>query len=247
MRGNPGKYASGGFTLIEVMLAVLLLAVLLAAAFGGIRSAVKGMAVGEDLIDRTNRLRVAQEFIRHQISRTLPLPFGQESGTGSNYLFQGERDFMRFVAPMPGYLSSGGSYVQTLELARTRNGMQLLFGHAMLNGFDLKRLDKDQAEPVILMDQVESGRFEYRKLDDQGELEDWSDDWDDPSLIPVMVRIRLKMRPEALVGWPDMEIPVVLDVGAARQSQTVRFEDLGQSGSQDAATVNPDGDTGSRK
>jgi prepilin-type N-terminal cleavage/methylation domain-containing protein len=32
-----------GFTLIEVLLATLLLAVLLAAAFGGIRSAVKGM------------------------------------------------------------------------------------------------------------------------------------------------------------------------------------------------------------
>ncbi|MGB0133166.1 prepilin-type N-terminal cleavage/methylation domain-containing protein [Dokdonella sp.] len=247
MKSFSHKRISAGFTLIEVMLAILLLAVLLAAAFGGIRSAVKGMAVGEDLIDRTNRLRVAQEFIRHQISRVLPLPFGQESGTGSNFLFQGERDFMRFVAPMPGYLSNGGSYVQTLELSNTRNGKQLLFGHAMLNGFDLKRLDKDQAEPVILMDQVESGRFEYRKLDDQGELEDWSDDWDDPSLIPVMVRINLKMRPQALVGWPDMEIPVVLDVGAARQSQSVRFEDLGQSNSQDAATINPSGGVGSTR
>lgn len=69
-----------GFTLIEVMLAILLLAVLLAAAFGGIRSAVKGMHSGEDLMDRTNRLRVAQEFIRHQVSRILPLPFGQERG-----------------------------------------------------------------------------------------------------------------------------------------------------------------------
>ncbi len=225
MRTLGRRRGSSGFTLIEVMLATLLLAVLLAAAFGGIRSAVKGMNVGENLIDRTNRLRVAQEFIRHQISRALPLPFGQESGTGANFLFQGERDFMRFVAPMPGYLSNGGSYVQTLELANTRNGKQLLFTHAMLNGFDLKKLRKEDSEPVILMDQVESGKFEYRKLDDQGELEDWSDDWEDPGVTPVMVRIRLKMRPEALVGWPDMEIPLVLDVGAARQSNTVRFDD----------------------
>lgn len=247
MNFTRSRRAHAGFTLIEVMLAILLLAVLLAAAFGGIRSAVKGMAVGEDLIDRTNRLRVAQEFVRHQISRTLPLPFGQESGTSSNYLFQGEGDFMRFVAPMPGYLSNGGSYVQTLELANTRNGKQLLFGHAMLNGFDLKRLDKDKAEPVILMDQVESGRFQYRKLDDKGELEDWSDDWDDPGMIPVMVRIQLKMRPEALVGWPDMEIPVVLDAGAARQSQSLRFEDLDQATSQDAATSNPQGGVSHKK
>lgn len=209
------------------MLAIVLLAVLLAAAYGGIRSAVKAMDVGEALIDRTNRLRVAQEFIRHQISRTLPLPFGQEDGTGANFLFQGERDLMRFVAPMPGYLSRGGSYVQTLELTNSRGGKQLIFGHSMLNGFDLKKMRKDDAEPVILMDQIESGRFEYRKLDEEGKLEDWSDDWDDPSITPVMVRIQIKMRPEALVGWPDMEIPLVLDVGAARQSQAgVTFGDI---------------------
>ncbi|MFZ1391860.1 MAG: prepilin-type N-terminal cleavage/methylation domain-containing protein [Dokdonella sp.] len=220
------RSGSTGFTLIEVMLAILLLAVLLAAAFGGIRSAVKGMGIGEALIDRTNRLRVAQEFLRHQLSRSLPLPFGQESGTGSNLLFEGENDFIRFVAPMPGYLSNGGAYVQTLELSNTRNGKQLLFGHAMLNGFDLQKLRKEDSVPVVLMDQIESGKFEYRKLDDQGELEDWSDDWDDPSMMPVMIRIRVKMRPEALVDWPDMEIPLVLDVGAARQSQTVRFDDV---------------------
>lgn len=215
-----------GFTLIEVMLAIVLLAVLLAAAFGGIRSAVKGMHIGENLMDRTNRLRVAQEFIRHQLSRTLPLPFGQERGTGENLMFEGKRDLMRFVAPMPGYLSNGGAYVQTLELTNTRNGKQLLFNHWMLNGFDKDKLNKGDSEPVILMDQVESGKFEYRKLDDQGELEDWSDDWDKPSVTPVMIRITLKMRKEALVGWPDMEIPLMLDVGAARQSQGVSFDDI---------------------
>jgi general secretion pathway protein J len=215
-----------GFTLIEVMLSILLLAVLLAAAFGGIRSAVKGMHIGENLMDRTNRLRVAQEFIRHQLSRSLPLPFGQERGTGANMMFEGKHDLMRFVAPMPGYLSNGGAYVQTLELSNTRNGKQLLFNHWMLNGFDKDKLNKGDSEPVILMDQVDSGKFEYRKLDDQGKLEDWSDKWDDPSITPVMIRIELKMRKEALVGWPDMEIPLMLDVGAARQSQTVRFEDL---------------------
>jgi general secretion pathway protein J len=220
MIASPNSMRARGFTLIEVMLAILLLAVLLAAAYGGIRSAVKAMHVGEAVIDRTNRLRVAQEFIRHQVSRTLPLPFGQEESTGANFLFQGESDLMRFVAPMPGYLSRGGSYVQTIELVSSRNGKQLLFGHSMLNGFDLNRKRLDDAEPVILMDQIESGRFQYRKLDAEGKLEDWSDDWDDPSITPVMVRIQIKMRPEALVGWPDMEIPLLLDVGAARQSSS---------------------------
>lgn len=239
MSGYPVKTSVRGFTLIEVMLAILLLAVLLGAAFGGIRSAVKGMHIGENLMDRTNRLRVAQEFIRHQLSRTLPLPFGQERGTGQNLMFEGKRDLMRFVAPMPGYLSNGGAYVQTLELANTRNGKQLLFNHWMLNGYDKDKLRNGESEPVVLMDMVDSGKFEYRKLDDQGELEDWSDDWDDPSITPVMIRVELKMRKEALVGWPDMDIPLMLDVGAARQSNTVRFDDPQQQ--QDPEKPGPGG------
>ncbi len=234
MKTAQANQAQRGFTLIEVMLSILLLAVLLGAAFGGIRSAVKGMHVGENLMDRTNRLRVAQEFVRHQISRVLPLAFGQEHGTGKNLMFEGKGNLMRFVAPMPGYLSNGGAYVQTLELTNTRNGKQLLFNHWMLNGYDIDKLRKGESEPVVLMDQVESGKFEYRKLDDQGELEDWSDDWDDPSITPVMIRIAMKMRKEALVGWPDMDIPLMLDVGAARQSDTLRFEDLAPQQDQSA-------------
>ena len=219
IRHLPKASRSRGFTLIEVMLAILLLGILLAAAFGGVRAAVRGMEAGEHIVDRTNRLRVAQEFIRHQISRALPLAFGRDESTGVNLIFEGSRDSMRFVAPMPGYLSHGGPYVQTLELSNTRNGKQLLFTHAMLNGFDLDDLKKADSEPVVLMDQVDSGVFEYRKLDEEGNLADWSDDWEDSGVTPIMVRIRLKLQKSALSGWPDLEIPLMLDAGAAPMSR----------------------------
>ncbi|MEO5559471.1 MAG: prepilin-type N-terminal cleavage/methylation domain-containing protein, partial [Dokdonella sp.] len=124
MRPSPFRFApcaasprEQGFTLIEVMLAILLLALLLAGTFGAIRTAVHAMHSGENAIDRTNRLRVAQEFMRHQISRIMPLAFGQDKNTNTNFVFDGTRNMMRFVAPMPGYLSKGGPYVQTLSFA----------------------------------------------------------------------------------------------------------------------------------
>lgn len=206
--------AAKGFTLLEVMLAIVLLALLLAGTWGAIRTAVHAMHSGEAAIDRTNRLRVAEEFMRHQISRILPLAFGQDDSTGSNFVFEGSGDSMRFVAPMPGYLSKGGPYVQTLRLVGGRNGKELVFTDAMLNGFDLAEA-KTAMEPVVLLDQIQDGKFEYRTLDDQGELTDWSSQWDDPSVTPVMVRISIAMRPDARVVFPDMEIPLMLDVGAS--------------------------------
>jgi general secretion pathway protein J len=208
---------NSGFTLLEVMLAIVLLALLLAGTWGAIRTTVHAMHSGEDAIDRTNRLRVAEEFMRHQISRILPLAFGQDDSTGTNYVFEGSADSMRFVAPMPGYLSKGGPYVQTLQFVGSRGrggGKALVFTDAMLNGFDLAEA-KTSMEPAVLLDQIQDGKFEYRTLDDQGELTDWSSEWDDPSVTPVMVRIVITMRPEARVVFPDMEIPLMLDVGAS--------------------------------
>jgi general secretion pathway protein J len=210
----PSRRARG-FTLLEVMLAIVLLALLLAGTWGAIRTAVHAMHSGENAIDRTNRLRVAEEFMRHQISRILPLAFGQDDSTGTNFVFEGSGDSMRFVAPMPGYLSKGGPYVQTLRLVGSRGGGKALeFSDAMLNGFDLAEA-KTTMEPVVLLDQIQDGKFEYRTLDDQGDLTDWSSEWDDPSVTPVMVRIAITMRPDARVEFPDMEIPLMLDVGAS--------------------------------
>ncbi|MBL8299550.1 MAG: prepilin-type N-terminal cleavage/methylation domain-containing protein [Rhodanobacteraceae bacterium] len=204
-------YGSRGFSLLEVLLAITLLAILLAGAMSGIRAATRAMHAGEQNIERTNRLRVAQEFVRRELSRSLPLAFGQEHGSGVNFVFQGEKDFLRFVAPMPGHLSRGGPYVQTLELARGRNGLQLVFTHNMLNGFDLDKLKPDDGLPVMLLDGIRRGRFEYRKFDDQNKLEDWKDEWENPSMLPVMVRIDLEMTPESGLVWPTMEIPLILD------------------------------------
>jgi general secretion pathway protein J len=204
-----------GFTLLEVMLSILLLALLLAGTYGAIRTTVHAMHSGESAIDRTNRLRVAQEFMRRQISRIMPLAFGQDESTNTNFVFEGKRDFMRFVAPMPGYLSKGGPYVQTLAFAgNRRGGKQLLFNDDMLNGFDLDK--KTENEPSVLLDQIEDGRFEFRTLDEDGKLTDWSDEWDDPSVTPVMVRIVVRMSAQARVEFPEMEIPLLLDIGAMR-------------------------------
>ena len=215
MSARMPSHAARGFTLLEVMLAIVLLALLLAGTWGAIRTTVHAMHSGEDAIDRTNRLRVAEEFMRRQVSRILPLSFGQDDSTGMNYVFEGSGESMRFVAPMPGYLSKGGPYVQTLKFVGGRGGgKELVFTDSMLNGFDLAEA-KTSMEPAVLLDQIQDGKFEYRTLDDQGELTDWSSDWDDPSVTPVMVRIAITMRPEARVTFPDMEIPLMLDVGAS--------------------------------
>jgi len=205
-----------GFSLLEVLLAIILLALLIGGAYSGIRAATSAMRAGEAAIDRTDRLRTAQEFLRHQLSRLLPLIWASNDSNGQTYVFEGNDRSMRFVAPMPGYLSKGGPYVQTLELVRGKDGLQLQFSDAMLNGFDVEKAKSSNVEPVVLLDRIRSGRFEYRTLDDQGKLTDWSSSWPDPGVTPLAVRIDLTMQPGVQVPWPVLDVPMMLNAGAVR-------------------------------
>jgi len=197
---------------------VMLLAVLLGGAYGALRASANAMRAGEAAIDRTDRLRTAQEFLRRQFNQITPLAYAHDDKEGLNVVFEGDGQFMRFVAPMPGYLSRGGPYVQTLELVRGKDGLQLLFTDAMLNGYDADQPSKDAVEPVVLLDHIASGRFSYRGLDDQGQLADWTNGWTSTEITPLMLRLELTMQPGVQIPWPTLDVPVMLNSGALRQT-----------------------------
>ncbi len=207
---------SAGFTLLEVLLVVVLLGVLMAGAYSGIHAAAKAMHAGSMAIDRTDRLRTAQQFLRRQIEHILPLEYERNDNNGNVTVFSGNDHFMRFVALMPGYLSRGGPYVQTLELVPGKHGLQLQFTDAMLNGYDPRDPNYSDTPPVVLLDHIREGRFEYRSLDDQGELANWSSSWPDPSITPLIVRIQLQMDSKSQAPWPSLEVPLMLNSGARR-------------------------------
>lgn len=202
--------AQRGFTLLEILVALTLLALLVAIAFGTLRTAVKAARSGEALIERTDRMRVAQEFLRRQLSHAMPLVFERIEDSGENRVFIADRDELRFVAPMPGYLSRGGPHVQWLALVDDGQGMRLEFDHAQLNGYDPDNPKGDSRRPpVVLLEGFSRGQFEFRALDEQGELGDWSSSWDDSQQLPLLVRLVVEYDRDSRHRWPALEIALL--------------------------------------
>ena len=199
----------GGFSLIEVVLAMILVALIMGIAVGGIRLGRKAAESGERRIEATNSIRVTQEFLRKQLARTLPLAFAMDRTEGKNYVFEGADDEITFVAPMPGYLSKGGPYIQRLSIERG----ELHFHHRMLLSED-----EDEGEPVILLDRIRDGHFEFRGIDEEGKLGDWSEEWEDASRTPMMVRVALEFEPSSGFTWPLLEVPLLIDVGGVNNA-----------------------------
>ncbi len=208
-----------GFTLIEVLLSIMLLALLVSGAYACIRTATRATAAGQKEIERTEKLRMAQQFLRRQLSQTLAMPYGERTdANGQKPMFEGSRDELTFVSSMPGYLGHGGAYVQRLTIERGRKGYQLTFRHAIANGYKDDDLDDRDNKPVVLIENIRQARFEYRTIDDQGRLKEWEDRWDRPAQMPILVRITLEFERGDRMAWPELIVPLVVDpsaVGAA--------------------------------
>lgn len=203
---NQVRYGEAGFTLLEILLSVALLALVIGLAYGSIRVAMQASRSGEALIERSEEMRTAQGFLRRQLSQMLPSSFERVEDGGEEKRFEGGADFVRFVAPMPGYLSRGGAHVQELALVRVGDGYQLEFRHAQLNGFDsLQGFDPD-TRPVVLIDGIREGAFGFRRLEPEGELSDWLSEWEDPLALPLLIRLDIEFDQDGPRRWPDFEV-----------------------------------------
>ena len=204
IRPFPPRRAAG-FTLLEVLIAITLLALLMAMAFGTLRGAISATRSGERVVSWTNQTRTVQEFLRRQLSHAMTIPFERMEDIGENHVFAADRDELRFVAPLPGHLANGGPHVQWIAIA----GDQLLFDHAQLNGYDHDDPKANNPrDPVLLMEGFSSAHFEYRGLDENGELGSWSRQWENPQQLPMMVRLLVEFDEPTRV-WPDLDIPVL--------------------------------------
>jgi len=97
----------GGFTLLEVLIAITLLAILMAALYATFFTANKAASAGTDVLQRTQELRAALDLLRREVEASIP-----QTRNDSNVFEIRDRDFFgqktsqfefsTFVSPGPG-------------------------------------------------------------------------------------------------------------------------------------------------
>ena len=209
-----------GFTLIEMLLAVSLVALIMIMAYSGLEASIKMADSGEAFIDRSSRARITHEFLRKQLGRLLPLSFQQDGG--KNITFEGESERVRFVGPMPGYLGRGGAYVQELYVERSGRSNTLNFRFAMLNQYE--EGDIEQEEPVALITGLGSVKFSFKTVDNTGKVSDWASEFGKISnnqQLPLAIRVNWQPDKDNPMQLPLLEVPMLVDANVLRP--TARF------------------------
>lgn len=193
-----------GFTLIEVLLATVLLAAGMALAFAIVRSTLAISTRGETIASHNERMRAVEGFLRRRLASALPLPMESEQPGGVPSVFSGDAQQMRFVADVPDYLGRGGPYLHALQVSGSGDTRQLRIGLTLLQAGRVIE-ESPPRPPELLADGLRQVRLRYRGIDPaNGKLGDWQPQWQVPGRMPLLVSI--EVIPAAGVAWPPLVV-----------------------------------------
>jgi len=212
-----GRRSQRGFTLIEVLLATVLLAAGLAVAFATLRAATATAQRGEVLAQRSEHMRAVEGFLRRRIGGTRPVAFGVDQETGTVRRFEGDATHMRFVADLPDYLGRGGPYLHELTVIDGAGGKRLEVAFTLVLGADT--FAEAQPRPPELLADVQEARFRYRSLDADNRLGEWQERWEFPDRLPLQVEVTV--RDAHGRTWPPMVIALPLAGGYSTGGEAV--------------------------
>jgi general secretion pathway protein J len=199
-----GAYARG-FTLLELIVALMLMALMASVLFGSLRLAAQSWDSGEAKAVQVSEMRQTHEFLRSQLSAQYPLRLRKVAEFP--LLFAGERDELRYAAALPPRVADGGNFYFRLAVVRNGDRKQLVLERVIPDLDATAPPDFAKAERSVLAEGIDSVKLSYLGRDvnaSDADAPTWRDRWDDPQRLPLLIRIEVV--PEKGEPWPALVV-----------------------------------------
>jgi len=207
MNGRRRCRSSAGFTLLELLIAITLLSLLLAALFGGLRLGARAWERSEERLDESARLQVVQNFLRERLTEAYPLTAEDQTGR-LRLAFEGTADALRFVTVMPAYLGTGFAEL-VLEVDDRSETRDLV---VQWRRFELSpQLDDQEPQVKVLLADIEGLEIAYYGALARGEPILWYERWREVMALPQLVRLRVVFAEQDRRYWPDLIVRPMTD------------------------------------
>jgi len=236
-----------GFTLVEVILAMTVLALVTAICYGAFHLGIRAIERGEVAVVGAQRLRVATDVIIRQIKSAVPYAARNRDEDVYPFFFGGAT-WMTFVTATG--LEGGGGLARVSYQVVDDPPRLVVTESAFFTPDQLGRdpVDKRGDRKAVLLENFRDLRFEYMLSD--GIDTEWRSDWNshDEESLPAAVRILVDGSPGLETDRWGQEIPIMATLYGDNGSELGdEEEDLAAGGGQgdesDKDTDAPDKDT----
>lgn len=196
---------AGGFTLLEVLVAVTVMGLILTAAFGALRLGSRSWEAGIARAAETEERRSVASFLQRQFAQALPLNW-PEDNKDPPLAFDGGARQVRFIAPSPQQQASAGLFEFALTAERPEVGAaaRLVLSYAPFNPSATRFRVPGIGQRVVLVDGLKSASFTYYGAPDPKQKPDWQRQWDADAIgLPQMIRLQMDAG-DAGPHWPAL-------------------------------------------
>ncbi|KAF1009118.1 MAG: hypothetical protein GAK28_00751 [Luteibacter sp.] len=206
---------AAGFSLMETLGALALLALLLLGVTASLQTMARSTRAGMASTERLDQVRAAQMYMRRALSEAMAYPWALQERRP--VVLKGAADEVSFVASGPGYLARSGLQLQRLAIVGEEGDKRVEVAFAPLAARNAAQIVP--SEPEVLIDHVVSGHFVYSGLDNEGNPVAWQSTWPFPNRLPTMVGVELVIA--GGVHWPTLTVPLRMDPAATNAREAL--------------------------
>jgi general secretion pathway protein J len=195
-----GPSGQCGFTLLELMISVVMIAIIVVIVGGAMRLGFRSVEKGEKRIESLERSRMSFTILQAQLQSQVPLTYEQDGE--KKYLFQGSRDTLQIATNYSIWSGERGYVSVSYRVEEGEGGKRALFATENIVGVE-------GTGDVKLFDGFDEIYFEYYYKDPTEEAGTWVDEWKEEMSIPEKVLVHL------VRGAKDLALLVPIRVGGS--------------------------------
>lgn len=208
-----------GFTLLELLIAITLLAVITVIVSGALRFGGQVVGATDRSIELSREVHAVHDLLRLLLTRAYPLPANAETIT-PDIAFNGARTELQFVATVPEIFGDGALHRVAIFVDTASSGRNLtLAWDPVYDDWSEPLTSFDRSTPLLV--DVTRLRIDYFGQPERGRAGSWTDTWRERSSLPDLVRINVELSQDQRQTWSPLVVQPRIDVDSGCVFDTV--------------------------